>query len=204
MKNNKEIENFLNESRHLLEIIDKEEIDKVIEILFEAWKNDKHVFSMGNGGSASTATHFASDLSKTVATEGKKRFKSIGLTDNIPLMSAWINDTGFENLFTGQLENMMEDGDVLVGFSVHGGSGSGDAGIWSQNMLKAIKFAKEKGAKTIGLSGYDGGIMKKMCDACIVVPIESTPHVEGFHVVLNHLIIFTLKEKIKNYTEKIV
>lgn len=192
------IENYFSETKRVIEKISRDDISKVIDILLDAWKNGKKIYTMGNGGSASTASHFAADLAKTSIVEGKNRFKVIGLTDNIPLMSAWINDNGFENLFTGQLENHLEPGDVVIGFSVHGGSGSGNAGLWSQNLLKAMKFAKENGAKTIGFSGFDGGMFKKMCDACIVVPIDSTPQVESFHVVLHHLIVFGLKEKIQN------
>lgn len=191
------IENYFSGMKEVIAKISRSDISKVIDILFDAWRNEKKIYTMGNGGSASTATHFAADLAKTSIVEGKKRFKVIGLTDNIPLMSAWINDSGFENLFTGQLENLIEKDDVLVGFSVHGGSGSGDAGLWSQNLLKAMKFAKDKGAKTIGFSGFDGGMFRKMCDACVVVPVDSTPQVESFHVVLHHLIVFGLKEKIK-------
>lgn len=199
MTNIEFIEKYFSEMSDIIKKISKDDISKVIDILFDAWKNDKKIYTMGNGGSASTATHFAADLAKTSIVEGKKRFKVIGLTDNIPLMSAWINDNGFENLFTGQLENFIEPDDVLVGFSVHGGSGSGNAGLWSQNLLKAMKFAKDKGARAVGFSGFDGGMFKKICDACIVVPTNSTPQVESFHVVLHHLIIFRLIEKIKEH-----
>lgn len=199
MTNIEFIEKYFSEMGDIMKRISKDDISKVIDILFDAWKNNKRVYTMGNGGSASTASHFAADLAKTSIVEGKNRFKVIGLTDNIPLMSAWINDNGFENLFTGQLENHLEPGDVVIGFSVHGGSGSGNAGIWSQNLLKAMKFAKEKGAKTIGFSGFDGGMFKEICDACIVVPVNSTPQVESSHVVLHHLIVFRIIEKIKEH-----
>jgi D-sedoheptulose 7-phosphate isomerase len=198
MDNKQFIDKYFSDAKEVIDKISKDDIDKVINILFEAWKNSNKVYTMGNGGSASTATHFVADLAKAAIVEGKKRFKVIGLTDNIPLMSAWTNDDGFENLFTGQLENLIDPGDVLIGFSVHGGSGTGNAGIWSQNLLKAMKFAKDKGAKTIGFSGFDGGAFKEMVDACVVVPINSTPQVESFHVVLHHLVVFGLKEKIKD------
>jgi len=183
------------EMQEIIRNLPKEDTDKFIEILFEAWKNEKQIFTIGNGGSASTATHLAADLSKTTIVEGKKRFKAFALTDNIPLMSAWTNDSGFEDVFKGQLENILEEGDVVIGISVHGGSG------WSANLPKAMEYAKSKGAKTLGLAGFDGGLMKNICDACIVVPVESTPHVESFHVLLQHLIVFCLKEKMGKYEE---
>lgn len=187
------INQYFKDMNDIIKRLPRKKINKVIEILYNAWKDGKHIFAMGNGGSASTATHFIADLNKTAIVEGKsKRFKAIGLTDNIPLMSAWINDTGYDNLFKGQLENFIQLGDVLVGFSVHGGSG------WSGNMIEAIRYAKEVGAINIGFSGFDGGKMNEICDECIVVPINSTPQVEAFHVVLHHLIIFGLKERIAN------
>ena len=195
MENKEFIENYFEEMQEVIKKLPKEEIDKAIEILFEAWKNEKQIFTIGNGGSASTATHFAADISKTTIIEGKKRFKAIGLTDNVPLISAWTNDAGFDNVFVGQLENLLQQGDVVIVISVHGGSG------WSANLVKAIEYAKRRGAKTIGLTGFDGGIMKMVCDACIVVPINSTPHVESFHVVLQHLIVFCLKEKKAKHEE---
>ena len=189
------IENYFDETVETIKNIDRKEISKAIDMLFEAWKTGKCVFVMGNGGSASTATHFTSDLLKTTNVEGKKRFKAIGLTDNMPVLSAWTNDGGWDCVYQEQLENFLAKGDVVVGFSVHGGKWA-DKGEWSQNLTKAIQFAKDRGAKTIGFAGFDGGAMKRLCDACIVVPKDSTPHVEGLHVVLSHLIIFALKEKI--------
>ena len=132
---------------------------------------------------------------------GKERFKVIGLNDNIPLMSALINDNGFDNLFSEQLINLFEVGDVLIAISVHGGSGADKAGLWSQNLLKAMKVAKEKRGKTIGFSGFDGGAMKEIADICVVVPFNSTPHVESFHLAFEHLICACLKEKMEKYTD---
>lgn len=197
MKNKESIEKYLNEIKYICDNVSREDIDKVIEILFDAWKNDKQVFICGNGGSAGTATHFACDLFKVTVVEGKKRIRAICLNDNIPLMTALINDEGFDNLFVEQLKNLYREGDVLICLSVHGGSGQDKAGLWSQNLLKAIDYVKKRGGKAIGFAGFDGGVMKKIADVCVVVPFNATPHVEAFHVVLHHLIAFTLKEKIK-------
>lgn len=179
-----------------------EEYEAALEILLSCWKAGGTVFAMGCGGSASTATHFAADLAKTVITEGKSGFKAMGLVDNIPLVSAWTNDKGWGSVFAGQLDAWMTERDVLVGFSVHGGSGEGDAGPWSQNLVQAMELARERGAKIIGFSGFGGGAMKKMADVCLLVPTDSevygTPLVEGFHVVIAHGLIFDLREKIKN------
>lgn len=193
------ISTYFNQINEIIDNIDKNEIDKAINILFDAWRNDKQIFIIGNGGSASTATHFAADLTKTAIVKGKKRFKGISLFDNIPLVSAWINDEGWENVYLGQLVNFFQKGDVVIGISVHGGSGKANAGPWSQNIPKAMKYAQDNGGKIIGIAGFDGGLFKEICDACIVVPKNSTPLVEGFHVDIQHLVVFRLRELIANY-----
>lgn len=88
----------------------------------------------------------------------------------------------------------MEEGDTFIAISVHGGSGADKAGPWSQNLLVAAKFVEDNGGKVVGLAGFDGGVLKQIADACIVVPVDSTPHVEGFHLVLTHLICARLRE----------
>lgn len=175
---------------------------RAIELLLNCWRNKGVVFTMGCGGSASTATHFAADLAKTTIVPNKPRFKTIALVDNIPLVSAWTNDSGWGTIFAEQLRPWISKKDILLGFSVHGGSGKGDAGPWSQNLVAAMKLAKDKGAKVIGFAGFDGGAMKEMADVCLVIPTSSeiygTPVVEAMHVVLHHGIIFDLKERIRN------
>ena len=199
MKNEKQINQYLNEIKQICDEINHADIDKTIEILFDAWKNGNQVFLCGNGGSAGTATHFMCDLFKVTIVKDKKRFRAHCLNDNIPLMTALINDDGWDNLFIEQLKNLYRKGDVILCFSVHGGSGCDKAGAWSQNLLKAMDYVKQNGGKTIGFAGYDGGAMKEIVDVCIVVPFNATPHVEAFHVVLQHLIAFRLKEKIAEY-----
>lgn len=188
---------YFRDTADIIQRVNVSEVNKAVNVLFEAWKNGNHVFVMGNGGSAATASHFTCDLLKPTHEPGEQRFKAICLNDNVPVMSAWINDVGWEHLYVGQLENFMQEDDVLVGFSVHGGSLKDADTMWSQNMLKAIKFAKDKGAKTIGFAGFDGGAMKKFCDVCVVIPEDSTPHVEGLHMVLHHAVISALKKKMK-------
>ena len=174
--------------------IDSPEYKTVVDILLECHRRGGIVFTMGCGGSASTATHFAADLAKTVSM--KHGFKAISLVDNIPLVSAWTNDAGWDSVFEGQLKSWLSFNDVLVGFSVHGGRAD-----WSNNLTKAMKYANKIGACTIGFAGFDGGAMKKMADVCLVVPTDSevygTPLVEAMHVVINHSIIWDLKKEIK-------
>jgi D-sedoheptulose 7-phosphate isomerase len=196
MNNRGFIADYLAEVKTVAESISREDIDRVIELLYQAWQQDRRVFICGNGGSAGTATHFACDLAKTTIVDSKKRFKAICLNDNAPLISALTNDNGFDSLYTEQLENLYEPGDVLICISVHGGAGKDKAGLWSQNLIKAMKYVAGHGGKTVGFSGFDGGPMKEVADACVVVPVNSTPQVESFHLALEHLVCTCLKEKI--------
>ena len=193
------IDKYLKEVKEIADTINKNQINKAIDILFDAWKGNNNVYFAGCGGSAGTASHFAADLSKTTLCTGKKRFKSISLVDNSSLITAWINDEGWENVFVGQIENFIQQGDVIVALSVHGGKGKDNAEPWSQNLTKAMTYVKDNGGKTIGIAGFDGGAFKEIADACIIVPKDSTPLVEGFHSEIQHLIIFRLKELIANY-----
>jgi D-sedoheptulose 7-phosphate isomerase len=190
------VRGYLAELEAVAKRVSQDDIRSVMVLLFEAWKTGKQVFVAGNGGSASTATHFTCDLAKFTAVEGKRRFKAVCLNDNIPLVSALTNDLGWDSVYYEQLRNLMNPGDVLVVVSVHGGSGADKAGIWSQNLLKAAKFVQDNGGKVVGLSGFDGGALKQVADACIVASVNSTPQVEGFHVVLTHLLCAGLRDAI--------
>ena len=194
------INEYFSEMNNLVGEIPKDKIEEVIDTLYSAWEKNVQVFIMGNGGSASTASHFACDLAKGTIVEDKKRLKVGSLVDNVPLVSSWANDSGFGSIFVEQLRPWLREGDILIGISVHGGSGEGEAGPWSQNLVKAMKLAKERGARIIGFSGFHGGALEEMSDICITIPIDSeplgTPLVESFHVVLEHLICSALKQKI--------
>jgi D-sedoheptulose 7-phosphate isomerase len=205
LANSMNIDRYLKQMGRIASEIPREAVDAVIEILLDAWRHGNTVFVMGNGGSASTATHLACDLAKYTIVGSKPRFKVISLNDNTPLVSAWTNDNGFGEVFVEQLRPWLAQGDVLVGISVHGGSGSGQAGPWSQNLVQAMALARERGARIIGLSGFRGGAMKEMADACIVVPINEeplgTPLVESWHVVIHHLICYALRQRIEAAAE---
>ena len=195
-------DSYLREVSDIANRLDRKDIDKAIDILYDAWKNDAQVFVMGNGGSASSSTHFACDLNKWVSDKAERKFRAFALVDNIPFVSALTNDNGWSDVYYEQLRNFFRKGDVVVAISVHGGSGSDKAGPWSQNLLKGVKYAKDNGGKVLGLAGFDGGVLKQVSDACIVVPANSTPHVEGMHLVLTHLMCEQLRERISGPSEK--
>jgi len=177
------------------------EIRRAVDILYVCWRRGGVVFAAGNGGSASTATHLACDLAKATIVPGRRRLKTVSLADNIPLNSAWTNDSGFASVFAEQLEPWLTEKDVLVALSVHGGSEEGDAGPWSQNLPRAVALARQRGARVIGLSGFGGGALARSADVCIVVPIDTeplgTPLVESWHVAVHHLLCVALRERIE-------
>jgi D-sedoheptulose 7-phosphate isomerase len=190
------ISGYLSESKSVIDRIDRGSIRAATDLLVDAWRRNAQVFIAGNGGSASTATHFACDLNKWASQDAERRFRAFALVDNIPLVSALTNDNGFNNVYSEQLENFFRKGDVFIAISVHGGSGKDSADLWSQNLLKAVDFAKSKGGFTIALVGFDGGVLKGIVDACVLVPANSTPQVEGLHLVLTHLICDEIRKKI--------
>ena len=187
------VDTYLRQTAEIALATSREDLGRVIDVLYEAYRNDRTIYTCGNGGSAANASHLACDIAKFTWAQGKRRFKCSSLCDNAALISALTNDVGFNRIFLEQLDGRMEAGDVLVCLSVHGGSGADKAGPWSQNLVSAADFVQKKGGKVVALVGYDGGALRTMADASVIVPTAtnghtSTPHVEGFHEVYHHLI----------------
>ena len=180
---------YLQEIRKILDLMEEDlvsKMDKLATILLNAREKRSTIFIMGNGGSASTASHFVADLSKGTIVEGFHRFKAIALTDNIPNMLAWANDKSYDDIFVEQLKNLMEPGDVVIGIS-----GSGN----SMNVIKAIEYANENGGITIGLSGFDGGKLLKSAQKNIHVPSSYMQRVEDIHLLIEHLLTSLIREE---------
>jgi len=174
------IEDYINSNITCLELIKseyKEKIDEIFKLLLDAQENDKRIYLFGNGGSSSTASHFSSDLSKTTLTQNNKKIKAFCLSDNVPVILAWSNDLSFDDIFVKQLENHLEENDVVIGIS-----GSGN----STNVLKAFEYAKEKNAKTISLTGKDGGQLAKNSDVSLIVPSQDMLTIETVHLFICH------------------
>ena len=182
---------YLAEIRKILDLMEEDlinKMDKLSSMLRKARENKNTIFIMGNGGSASTASHFVGDLSKGTIVDGFPRFKAVALTDNIPNMLAWANDVGYEQIFVEQLKNLMEAGDVVIGISVSGNS---------MNVIKAIEYANRNGGITIGLSGCDGGKLVKCAQENIHVPSSYTQKVEDIHLLIEHLLTSLIREEQK-------
>jgi D-sedoheptulose 7-phosphate isomerase len=155
-------------------------IDQIADELLKANESGRMVYLFGNGGSASLASHFACDLGKgTAYCNGGKRFRVLALTDNIPTMTAWANDSSYECIFSEQLRNFVQPRDVAFAIS-----GSGN----SKNVLRALQVAREAAATTIGISGFQGGQMASLCDICVVVPSNNMQIIEDLHLAMAHSI----------------
>jgi D-sedoheptulose 7-phosphate isomerase len=156
-------------------------MDKAIAEILSAYERGASIFTFGNGGSAALASHFACDLGKGIlpSHNGQKRFRVISLADNVPLMTAWANDHGYEHVFAKQLENLIVSGDLVFAIS-----GSGN----SSNVLRALEVARAHRARTIGLTGFEGGKMKSLCDVCVILPSDNMQIIEDFHLSVTHAI----------------
>jgi D-sedoheptulose 7-phosphate isomerase len=166
-----------------------EEIERATEELLLRYERDQHIFLFGNGGSAALASHLACDLGKgtIVNGNGSKRFRVLSLTDNLPLMTAWANDSTYDMVFAEQLRNFISPMDVAFAIS-----GSGN----SPNVLRALEVAREAGAFTMGLTGFQGGKMKNLCDLCIIIPSENMQIIEDFHLSVAHALFSVIRQRL--------
>jgi D-sedoheptulose 7-phosphate isomerase len=164
-------------------------IDRVTDVLWRAYADNRTVYVFGNGGSAALASHCACDLGKGTVVNGNRRFRVLALTDNVPLMTAWANDASYEDVFAEQLATLVHNDDIALAIS---GSGK------SPNVIKALQVAKDAGAFTIGLTGFQGGRMKALCDLCVVVPSDNMQVIEDLHVCVNHAIFSALRARMCN------
>ena len=163
--------------RDLVERIPVGRIEAVGDILYLAYRHDKQLFIVGNGGSAATASHMAADLAKNTIAPTRPRFRVMSLNDNIPLVTALANDLGYDRVFSEQLVNLVRPGDVLLVIS-----GSGN----SPNVVHALRYARERGATTVAFLGIDGGQALALADEYVLVPDNDYGRIEDVHLILNH------------------
>lgn len=179
------IQRYLEEVQGTLGALPLERIRDVVDVLLSANYVGSTVFTLGNGGSAATASHFACDLGKGTIIPGRPRFRVLALTDNVPLMTAWSNDVAYEDAFANELGGLMGRGDVVVAFS-----GSGN----SPNVLRAVELARRMGGITIGFAGFHGGRLSTLVDVPVVVPCDCMEQIEDVHLVLCHLVCTVLRD----------
>ena len=171
---------YFEELQRVVAAISHDSIDQMADALVRAYEAGRVVYTFGNGGSAALASHLACDLGKgTAYCNGGKRFRVLALTDNIPALTAWANDSSYEDVFSEQLRNFVQPEDVAFAIS-----GSGN----SKNVLNALHVARQAGATTLGISGFQGGQMKPLCDVCMVVPSNNLQIIEDIHLATAHSI----------------
>ncbi len=178
---------YLREAGEVLSRVPVGAVAEVSELLLGAYLNGRLVVVLGNGGSASNASHFVCDLVKGTIVSGKKGFRAIALSDNTPLATACANDYGYVNVFKAQIRSMVQEGDVVVAIS-----GSGN----SENVLRAVSLARSLGATTIALTGCGGGKLAGLADHAVVVPSDNMEHIEDTHLILTHLVKTYLRDRI--------
>ena len=188
-----EIEAYYEREIATIRALDKEEINRVINLLLEAYDRGVYLYVFGNGGSAATASHMVCDFNKGTCYELDKKFKMVCLNDNLPTMMAIANDDSFENIFAYQLKDRLTKGDIVLAIS-----GSGN----SHNVVKAVEYAKEVGAKIVAITGYAGGKIDKMADYHLHVPVDDMQITEDLHMGFDHLIMQILWKYLQNRAGK--
>jgi len=171
---------YFDDLQRVVARVSREGLDQIASTLMEAYESGRTVFTFGNGGSAALASHLACDLGKgTAYCNGGKRFRVLALTDNLSVLTAWANDSGYEDVFSEQLRTFIQPQDVAFAISASGNS---------KNVLNALRVAREARAKTVGISGFEGGQMKPLCDICVVVPSSNMQIIEDLHLAMSHSI----------------
>ncbi len=179
------VQSYFSQLQRTLDEIDPRPIEQLIDLLHRVRLEGRTVFILGNGGSASTASHMVCDLAKNTRRPGWPPFKVIGLSDNMAIFSAYANDEGYENVFAQQLASLVQPGDIVIGISTSGNS---------PNVLRAIDLAHERNAFTVGFTGFDAGRLGPMVDLHLHVPSNCIEQVEDIHLILEHLITKAVRE----------
>lgn len=186
------VTDYLERLRESLDDIPSTAVSELGNILYRAYHMGSAVFIVGNGGSASTASHMAADLAKNTIGPHMTRFRVMSLNDNMSLLTALANDDGYENIFREQLVNLIKPGDVLIAISASGNS---------PNVLRAIEYARTRNAQTVGLLGFTGGRALELVDRAIHVRSHDYGVVEDAHLVLNHILIEYFQQRLAEERE---
>lgn len=186
-------QSYIAELQTVLARLHLEAVEAMTDYLVQAWSGDAAVYVFGNGGSAALASHWACDFAKGTADvlPGERRLRVISLVDNAALVSAWANDLAYDQIFAQQLDGAVRAGDIAIAIS-----GSGN----SPNVLRGLETARGQGAVCLGLSGFQGGKMRAMCDEIIVVPSDSMQIIEDVHVSLCHTMFLMVRRSLSQHS----
>ena len=166
--------------------LDHQVVDGMIDVIWRGYEEGRTLFVFGNGGSAALASHFACDIGKGTVAGRAKRLKTIALTDNVALITAWANDKAYEEIFSEQLESLAEKGDIALAIS-----GSGN----SPNVIRGLEAGRRLGVQTLVLTGFAGGRAKALADLCLIVPSDSMQHIEDAHLCATHAIFLAIRQR---------
>jgi D-sedoheptulose 7-phosphate isomerase len=179
-------EQYRNELLQAIGSLDLQKVGEAIQILTRARDEGRRIFVCGNGGSASTASHFATDLVKGASYGRSSRFRVLALTDSLPTITAYSNDVGYESVFVEQLKNFAEPGDVVVAISSSGNS---------PNVLRVVEYGNSIGCRTIALTGRDGGRLGPLAELDIRISHSHTGRIEDLHLIVLHMIGYHFMEE---------
>jgi D-sedoheptulose 7-phosphate isomerase len=172
--------------QEVLARLDHAVVDRMVEVIWRGYEDGRTLFLFGNGGSAALASHIACDIGKGTIAGHRKRLKTIALTDNVALITAWANDKAYEEIFSEQLQSLAEGGDIALAIS-----GSGN----SPNVIRGLEAARRMGVQTLVLTGFEGGRAKPLADFCLVVPSDSMQHIEDAHLCATHAIFLAVRQR---------
>ena len=180
MDYSKDIVEYINIEKQILDSLDVSAVNEMMQVILEAYENEKRIYIFGNGGSSATASHYQNDFNKGLSENLQKKFNMVCLNNDLPTIMAIANDISFDEVFRYQLRGRIQPGELVIAIS-----GSGN----SANVINAVKYAKEQGNKVIGLCGYNGGKLKELADIAVHVNINNMQVVEDIHMVLDHMMV---------------
>lgn len=190
MDYSEQIRKYINLEIGILNKLDQNEINKAMNLLEETREKGSNVYVFGNGGSAATASHMENDFNKGVSEKLEKKYRFQCINANMATIMAIANDNGYDMVFKQQIENKLTEADVIVAIS-----GSGN----SENVIKAVNYAKQQGCKVIGMTGYSGGMLKQLSDISLHVPIDNMQITEDLHIIINHIMMYILCGELSGY-----
>ncbi|MBX3616261.1 SIS domain-containing protein [Nitrosomonas sp.] len=174
---------YLDKLQAALSALDRDQIDHAVSLVTSAWENGRQIITLGNGGSSLTALHFINDWNKSIYLSSGKSFRGRSLLDNVGLIMSYSNDISFYDVFVEQLKNIMEPGDLVLALS-----GSGN----SENVIRAVQYANDHGAVTLGLCGYSGGKLKEIAQHHVWAAVNDMQIAEDVHAIFGHIVMQAL------------
>ena len=186
----KQIKDYIELEISILSKLDQDEINRAMNLLEKTRNRGSNVFVFGNGGSAATASHMENDFNKGISEKLEKKYRFQCINANLATIMAIANDNGYDRVFIQQLENKLKAEDVIIAIS-----GSGN----SENVIKAVEYAKGQGCKIIGMTGYDGGKLKSLSDISLHVPLDNMQITEDIRTVFNHMMMYILCGELSGY-----